>query len=310
MKEKIEITKPKEKGFHLYFAGTQNKDSEKLIEDENNFRLLSYVNDQTQLRQRREKGLLTFVDSGAFTAYKQGTEIDIDEYIKWLNEHDEYVLIAAELDKMPGKVGHPRTREITEEAAKVSWENYIYMIERVKSPDKILPIFHQGEDFRHLERMLNHTPAIDYIGLSPSQMESTRIKEVWITHCFEVIHASKNPHVKTHAFGMTSLKVLERQPFTSADSTSWIMVGSNGSIMTPNGTILVSEQGKGQRTHIDSMPKTAIKKVKEYAGKYGYTLEELRTCYKARIGLNIKYLTEWTNNYEYTPLTIKQKRLF
>ena len=33
--------------------------------------------------------------------------------------------------------------------------------------------------------------------------------------CFKMISESNNPHVKTHAFGMTSLKLLEQYPFTN-----------------------------------------------------------------------------------------------
>lgn len=307
----VEIKEPRKDGFHLYFAGSQNKISEKMMQDNNNFRLMSYLNDQGGLRERRELGLKTFVDSGAFSAFTQGAEIDIDEYIKWLNKYDEYVLIAAELDMIPGKWGHEKTKADLEEAAEYSWENYLYMIERCKSPEKILPIFHQGEDFKHLERMLEYdSPKVEYLGISPSNEESTNVKEVWIERVFETIHASSNPEVKTHAFGMTSLKVLERQPFTSADSTSWILTGATGSIMTPYGTVIVSENQRGNKMHIANMPKPAQEHIEGYAKKHGYEMAELSADYKARVSLNIEYLTEWSENYKYKPLTAKQTRLF
>ena len=78
---------------------------------------------------------------------------------------------------------------------------------------------------------------IPYIGISPANDQPVKEKEKFIDKCFKIIAKSSNPNVCTHAFGMTSLYILERYPFTSADSTSWILNGANGSIMTKYGSV-------------------------------------------------------------------------
>jgi hypothetical protein len=296
--------------FNLYFAGSQAKVADELIEELGLLRLLSYLNDKRHILNRKAKGLKTFIDSGAFSAHTKGVEIDADDYIAFLNEHDDTVSICAQLDKIPGEFGKPKTREQLLEAPELSWQNYLYMVERLKSPKKLLPIFHQGEDFKHLKRMLEFEPKIDYIGISPANDVSTPLKERWIRECFKIIKNSPNPNVKTHAFGMTSLWVLERYPFTSADSTSWIMTGANGGIMTEFGVLLVSDNQKKNPKHVCNLPKPIYEKVVEYVEKKGFKLEELGSDYKQRMCFNILYLKEWADNYEYKPVQVEQGKLF
>lgn len=296
--------------FNLYFAGSQAKIADELIEEHGLLRLLSYLNDKRHLTNRQAKGLPTFVDSGAYSAHTKGAEIDVDAYIAYLNEHDEHVAIAAQLDKIPGVFGRPRTKEELEEAPESTWENYLYMYPKLKSPEKLLPIYHQGEDFKHLHRMLNHEPKIEYMGISPSNDLTTKSKEKWIKECFKIIEKSANPNVKTHAFGMTSLWVLDRYPFTSADSTSWIMTGANGGIMSKYGVLMVSDNGKRNPKHVANLPKAVLEELESYIEAQGFTLEALGSDYKARMCFNIMYLKEWADNYEYKPVEINQDKLF
>ena len=39
-----------------------------------------------------------------------------------------------------------KSKEDYDESARLSWENYLYMRERVKEPDKLMPVFHFGEN--------------------------------------------------------------------------------------------------------------------------------------------------------------------
>lgn len=296
--------------FNLYFAGSQAKVADELIEEHGLLRLLSYLNDKKHLSNRHGKGLKTFVDSGAYSAHTKGAEVDVDAYIEYLNEHDETISICAQLDKIPGEFGKPKTIQQLLEAPELSWENYLYMYPKLKSPEKLLPIFHQGEDFKHLHRMLNHEPKIEYMGISPANDMPTKAKEKWITECFKIIEASPNPEVKTHAFGMTSLWVLDRHPFTSADSTSWIMTGANGGIMSKYGVLMVSDNGKSNPKHVVNLPKAVLAELEEHIEEAGFNLAELGSDYKQRMCWNIMYLKEWSENYVYKPLDVNQSKLF
>jgi len=307
------------KGFQLYFAGSQNRVAEAYLRKSGANRLASQLLDRPVIkgwiegRSRGEcKGHL-FIDSGAFSAHTRGAEVDVDAYIEFINSIDEHVYLFAQVDKIPGVFRQPKTPQQLAEAPELSWKNYLYMRERVKSPNKLLPIFHQGEDYKWLENMLEATfdgEHIPYIGISPANDQPVAEKEKFIDKCFKIIKSSSNPDVKTHAFGMTSLHLLERYPFTSADSTSWIMNGANGSIMTKYGSVTVSASRRHAPDHILNMPKAAQQEIQQYVESHGYTLEGLAHDYKQRIIFNIQYLLEWARNYKYKPSSVKRRTLF
>ena len=131
--------------FNLYFAGSDNPAwREYLIKKKAN-RLASWINDRNVINgwiENKAKGNL-FIDSGAFSAHTVGKEVDVDQYINFLNDLDDYVFIAAQVDKIPGEFRKAKTRKQCLEAPLMSWESYNYMRPRLKSPDKILPVFHQ-----------------------------------------------------------------------------------------------------------------------------------------------------------------------
>ena len=308
--------------FNLYFAGSQCKEADELMVKLNCNRLFSQENDRKNIsnwqnykhsRRTQYKGNI-FIDSGAFSVHTKGIELDVDEYINYINSIDDDIHIFAQVDKIPGEFGKEKTKEQILEAPKLSWDNYLYMKEKVVSRDKLLPIFHQGEDFKWLHNMLEYTHEdgshIAYIGISPANDKSSKEKEIFIHKCFNIIKKSSNPSVKTHAFGMTSKWILERYPFTSADSTSWLMTGANGNIMTPYGIILVSDKKLSDPSHIMNMPDEAKKNIQNFLEQLGYTLESAMCDYRVRMCINISYLKKWADDYEYRPLTVSKKSLF
>jgi len=299
--------------FNLYFAGTQCKEADLYIEEHGCLRLLSYLNDKNHIKNRVDKGMKTFVDSGAFSAHTKGKVVDVEDYINYVNERTEFVTIFAQLDKIPGDFGKPKTTQQLMEAPILSWQNYLYMRDRVAEPDKLLPIFHQGEDFSYLEKMLETTfngRHIPYIGLSPANDMATIRKEAYLKKCFEIIKASSNPTVKTHAFGMTSLKLLEKYPLYSADSTSWIMTAANGSIMTKWGVMEISNNQKVHKKHIFHKTQQEQDIVRAELLKFGIDYDEAMVDYKVRMICNIKFLQNWADNYVYKPIVDKQSKLF
>lgn len=296
--------------FNLYFAGFGCKEADPTLMELDGLRLLSFLLDKPRVEIWREHNREIFLDSGAFSAHTKGAVIDVEQYIEFINERDDNLTCFAQLDTIPGEFGKPKTRQMMEEAAEKSWENYLYMYDKVKSPKKLLPIFHQGEDFRHLIRILEHEPKVEYMGISPANDLSTQLKETWIAECFKIIKESSNPDIKTHAFGMTSLRLLEQFPFYSADSTSWLMTGKSGGIMSKFGTLVVSENLKKDKHHVVHKSKEFKDTLEEYVQQYGFTLDELSTDYKKRMLFNIHYLIDWANNYEYKPKKVMQRKLF
>lgn len=295
----------------IYFAGQRTKEDEAYIRDNNASRLLSYYREQRLIDERVDNGYKTFVDSGAFSAHTKGAEIDVDEYIQYLNARHEQLECYAQLDTIPGEFGKPKTKKQLEEAPEKTWENYLYMYGKLDDPSKLIPIFHQGEDFKHLKRMLEHKPVIEYIGISPANDVSTQRKSRWIKDCFRTIRESSNPGIKTHAFGLASLYLLRKFPFYSADATTWIIYAINGIILTERGNVLISDKKTANPAHIAHQPNKYRENVEKEVVKKGFTMKELEERSTARTLFNIRYYMDWQEKSEQREERIdRQGRLF
>lgn len=304
--------------FNLYLAGSYSKMVDEKLQEIGINRLASQLNDRSLLERwitfiKEKEHRKLFVDSGAFSAHTKGRELDVDEYIEYLNQREGCFEVIAQVDKIPGEFGKKKTREQLLDAPELSWENYIYMKDKVIDYERLTPIFHQGEDFKHLHRLLETTfdgEHIPYIGISPANDVSTKEKAKWFEVVFKIIRDSSNPKVKTHAFGMTSLDLLEKYPFYSADSTSWLMTSANGSIMTSWGLMLMSDVQVTNSKHFNHMSPETQAKVAEEVAKWGYDIEECKTNYKIRGLVNASYLKNWADNYKFRGTNRYQRRLF
>lgn len=278
--------------------------------------LLAWQNEQKELldwveykRNNPDCPCKLIVDSSAYSAWTRGMEIDIDEYIDFINKIEDVVYWFAELDKIPGKFGEVHTPEELAEAPEYSWKNYLYMIERVKCPKKILPIFHQGEDFKYLKQMLEFRfpdgSHIEYIGISPDNGVSVSKKIPWYDEVWKIIKASSNPDVLTHNFGMTTINIIEQYPSMSSDSTSWVRYGAYGSIIiVVNGRakrVYVSERGQAEADHINNQSDAVKQAVEHVCNRIGHgiTLEQLckDECSYLRSIFNLYSLDEWRRDF-------------
>ena len=307
--------------FSLYLA---SYDDRRILPDawENNWPLLySQINNRGVLNNRFDaptKGKL-LVDSGAHSAHTKGIEIDLEEYIDYANEHMDDITLYVQVDKIPGVYRMPKTARDWLEAPQLSWENYLYMRSRSKDPDKLIPVFHQGEDLKWLRQMCDYRfsdgKQIPYIGLSPRGDVSLKAKYEFSAECFSVIQSSSNPNVKTHAFGATSLEMLERLPYTSADSTTWVLVSAYGQVWMPNcidgdvngvGIKLgVSKENITHPTATQTYWEQSAKvkrKLDDYFESIGTNIEELSVSHTARSLASAKYVQKWAENYEYKGL--------
>lgn len=255
-----------------------------------------------------------FVDSGAYSAWTRKKEIDIDEYIEWLNDNDKFITIFAQLDSIPGTPGKIPTKDEREEAANKTLENYLYMIEKVKSPEKCLFTFHLNEDYKHLKKFLNMDFSKylknfkpDYIALGGMVGSSEIEKENFIAKCFDIIEESKIPDIKVHLFGVTQLSILEKFPkITSADSTGWILCAAMGSIYYGRSSLLISDWQFSNKKHVKHYLTSEMKQSIE---RFGFTIEQLQKDAVCRCIYNALFLDEQVKNIKYKP-QIKMNKLF
>lgn len=305
-------------GFDFYFAGSQCEETTQLIRDLGANTLKSYINDIREIPQWFEykrqgwTGKL-LIDSGAFTVHRKGGTVDLDAYIQWLNDNDEFIDYAIELDHIPGKWGEVKTPEDLALGPVNTWKNYLYMVERCKSPKKLLPVFHQGEQLKYLEQIVNFQidgEYVPYICISGNKELTNKQREDWYEKCYDVIKRSNNPNVKVHCLGSATLSNAVKYPFTSMDATSWIMTGATGNIFTDYGNVQVSKESTNDKNHISNMPEAAQKVIADYCNSYGITLEQAAESYRYRMLINIHYLVDKSAVTEYVPRNHKIRKLF
>ncbi len=312
--DEIGKIKRKEKEMDLYLVGPEKENIMKEILGNSNL-LFNYISGQKATDQYKDKmgTKKLFIDSGAFSAWTQGKEINVDEYINWLNERADFIDLYGQIDVIPGDIVKGHTQKQVEKAAEATWQNYLYMRPKMKNPDGLLYTFHIGEPYYYLEQALEWRDdkgnPIQYMAFGGMVGKTRLMREKFMDTSFTIIKDSSNPDIKVHTFGMTSFPLLEKYPIDSADSTSWIMVGANGGIMTDIGTVVVSDKQSNLPEHYSHLPKRLQDQFENTIIEFGFTLEELRHSRDNRIMFNARYINKKVDNLEYNP-GLKKMTLF
>ena len=209
----ITPTKIPHANFKLYYAGTRTKYAEDLLTEYGYHRLMSYVNEKGAIQKHCKAGRKVFVDSGAFSAMTRGIQINVDDYIDWLNQY------SANMEKFCCFDHIGLSEDEYEQCAKDTWENYLYMYERLNEPHKLVYVYHYGEPIEYLHRALEF--GCKYVALGGV----AKRKRAERTEFFESLknEFDEHPDVDVHAFGMTDVDLLTKYTYIhGADSTSWL----------------------------------------------------------------------------------------
>lgn len=244
-----------------------------------------------------------FLDSGAYTAWTKNIHIDLDEYCAFIKANSEKLEAYACLDVIPGKPGGFATLAQKVAAAEESWTNYLYMRNEGLDP---IPVFHYGEPWHFLERMLRY--GCTYIGVGGLVAVQPKERRAWLDEFFTRI-CDKNgfPTVKTHGFGMTALVLMFRYPWHSVDSTKWLQTAAYGEIFLPQtgpagfvfdqvpSTIAISakhEKSIEGRPQADALPRATRATLDKWLTFCGTTYEGCRTHHHDRALVNITFFRE------------------
>ena len=222
------------------------------------------------MKRKQKNKVDLFLDSGAFSAWSQGEEIDIQKYIAFIKENEKYINLYSNLDVIGDAAG--------------TWKNQQIMEQAGLNP---IPVFHYGEDIKWLKRLVKKK--YKYISLGGMVPISTKD----LILCLDIIwkkyltDEKGIPIAKIHGFGLTSLKLMLRYPWYSVDSTSWVVTGRMGSIYIPkrksnkwvydknSWKIAVSNKSPSKKDagqHYDNMSPLNQKIVIQYLDEKGYKL--------------------------------------
>lgn len=156
-----------------------------------------------------------FLDSGAYSAFTKGVEIDIYEYCDFIKTHSDFISHYSVLDD----INCPET----------TLKNQKIMEGEGLEP---VPCFHYGEDIKYLEHYLKNYKYISLGGMVPI---SEKDLVPWLDNLFSNYICNKHgyPIVKIHGFGLTIVNLIFRYPWYSVDSTTWARAASFGEISMP-----------------------------------------------------------------------------
>lgn len=175
-----------------------------------------------------KKQVRLMLDSGAFTAWTQGDKINVKDYIKYVIKHRDLIDTYFNLDVIPGKPNRNRTYEMVQKSAAASYKNLQIMRKAGLDP---IPVFHQGESFDWLEKMIQNC---EYLSLGGLGGQSDTESIIWLDKCWDMLtHDDGTPMTKVHGLGVSSWDLLRRYPWFSCDSTAWAKTSAFGGILVP-----------------------------------------------------------------------------
>jgi queuine/archaeosine tRNA-ribosyltransferase len=250
--------------------------------------LISYL-EQRKIETLLEKNIPNislFVDSGAFSAFTRGKKVDIDKYIEFLNCHHTKFDLYASLDVIPDYDSLESVRQSSID----TFNNFLYMRERLIDKDKCVITFHFGEDYNMLRQILNFKDEhgkITYMALGGLARASADDRFVFIEKCYEIIKECHREDLQIHLFGVTDISLCERFGASSVDSTTWVRAASFGELCTNAGRLVVSENRISDDKHLlhknEAVKQQCIKEIQHC----GFELEDVMSSSKSRELYNI-----------------------
>lgn len=156
------------------------------------------------------------LDSGAFTAMQtpgKMAQVDweayTDEYITFIKKTKQKLFIELDIDKVVGLPMVERLRDKIEQAVGLP----------------TIPVWHRS---RGLDYWIDLIERYEYVAIGGLAIKD--ITEQEYPDLIPLLKMAKEAQCKVHGLGLTHIEWLERLPFHSVDSTSWLMAGVHGQI--------------------------------------------------------------------------------
>lgn len=255
-------------------------DRERAARDSMKYNLESYhyVYKDTPTRRIRADGTKVFLDSGAFSAYTQGVDIDLPGYVDYIKRNmdiirvEDGVVCASVLDG----IGDPLK----------TYQNQMHMEHLGVKP---LPCFHYGEDERYLAWYMQNYEYITLGGMVPISKPQLYhwLDRIWSEY---LVDGAGRPKIKVHGFGLTTVDLMLRYPWHSVDSSSAIQIGNMGNILIPGyGTLAVSIHSPGKKDagrHLFTLPPEQQEGALRIIREVGFDIDRLKDHYSSRWSWN------------------------
>lgn len=232
-----------------------------------------YIKRESAVRKIRREGVKVFLDSGAFSAFSLGTEIDLGAYCDYIHRNADIIDFPSVLDAIGDAEG--------------TFHNQEEMERRGTRP---LPCYHYGEPTDLLDYYVSK---YDYVTIGGMVPISTPQLKLWLDRIWEehLTNADGTPKVKVHGFGLTSLPLMIRYPWYSVDSSTWVQWAANGMILIPTRTGQLDVSNKSSRRkhagqHLDSLAQVETDSIEAEIRAFCVDPDRLRELYYSRWAWN------------------------
>lgn len=252
-----------------------------------------YVKGDRYVNAMRRNNAKVFLDSGAFSAKHSGAEINLNEYCSYIERNRDIIkvvdgqLVAAVLDVIGD--------------ADASYENQKYMEQRGINP---IPVYHIYEDERWLDYYVANYP---YIGIGGASGLSAKAARQWFDRLWSkhLLDGAGNPKTRVHGLAVTAVPLMERYPWFSVDSSSWVQAASFGSVWLPEeGPIKISDKSPSKHEfgkHLMSYTEIERDKILAKIRAQGFDPDRLASSPFGRFAYNL-WAYPWINYF------VNQKR--
>lgn len=235
-----------------------------------------------RIKLHRPDPPVLLLNSGAYGSWKSGVNIDLDNYIAYVQRNQHLIAHHLNLDVIPGmNGGREWNAELIERAAQQSYTNSLRMKDAGLAP---IPVFYRHDDFRWLERMLRDGEPSIALAALPWGAHRHEIMH-WLNACFSIIGQAP---VRVHGLAMTSVMLLHHYPWISVDSRTWFFSAARGHIPVPTYVndqanykysptiVTVTDRSRHANNHLDRLIEFDRDRVRRYLTEVGIDVEEAR----------------------------------
>jgi hypothetical protein len=250
-----------------------------------------YVHRKSYVEKMRKDKVQVFLDSGAFSAFTMGVNVDIKAYCRYVLENEDII----------EKVGNSVCASVLDGIGD-PLKTYENQKEMERLGVRALPCFHYGEDERYLDYYVANYEYITLGGMVPISTPQLYhwLDRIWEKHLTD---GAGRPKVRVHGFGLTTMPLVERYPWFSVDSSSWVQVARVGGMMLyPEARVLsVSDQSPSRRVegqHIDTLPEIQRIEIERRLTDMGVDVKRMRETYLSRWAYNIMTFSKLGDLYD------------
>ena len=191
----------------IYFAGTEGKKNVKMLKKIGCKHFLTSFYHLSKWRFEKEDDVM--LDSGGFSARIRGVEINIKDYVDFINNNNVKLAINLDTNNVQETLNNQKILEAGTDAY-------------------IMPVYHlsdyKDEKYKNLIDSFINYPYICVGGMAGGRNKKSHIKTF-----LDFVFSKTQDKVKVHGLGLTGRYFMDTYPLYSVDSTSWLQFARYGS---------------------------------------------------------------------------------